>query len=196
MLLPLPQRRRRPPIQPGDADRSVSVLAMRAIARALTVLLLALGLLLTASPTPVHAAGTPGSVAVAERAKAKSPDGTYRGAETPTEPNPLDRLEIKFKVAKNGRVIKKWIVTMNVICGLDVRLIAQSMPTMKVKENGRFNRVYAGTLANGTQYRLQATGKLVAKKRKVTQGTFSYKVGACQRGTSTPLRWAGKRVSR
>lgn len=170
---------------------------MRATTRALAVLVLSLGLLLTASPTPVHAAGATGSsAAVAERAKTKDPDGTYRGAETPTEPNGLDRLQIKFKVAKNGRAIKKWIVTMNVICGTDVRLIVQSMPTMKVKRTGRFNRVYAGTLANGTEYRLQVTGKLLAKKRKVTQGTLSYKVGSCHRGTYTPLRWAGKRVSR
>ncbi|GAA1536584.1 hypothetical protein [Nocardioides humi] len=166
---------------------------MRPLSRAVAVAFLAVALLVTSSPAPVHAAGS----VVAERAKPKGPGGTYTGAETPTEPNPLDRLEIGFEVSKNGRKIKKWLVTMNVICGLDVRLIAQSMPTMKVKRNGRFHSVYAGTL-DGTDYRVEVGGKLVAKKRKVKQGTLSYEVGWCQRGNDAgnPLRWKAKRTGR
>ncbi|MDQ6526785.1 hypothetical protein RB608_24395 [Nocardioides sp. LHD-245] len=159
---------------------------MRLLSRAVAVALLAIALLVTSSPAPVQAASAP-----------KGPGGSYAGAETPTEPNPLDRLEIDFQVTKNGRKVKNWLVTMNVICGLDVKLIAQSMPTMKVKPNGRFHGLFEG-VQDGTAYRVEVGGKLVAKKRKVTQGTLAYKVGVCQRGTvaGNPLDWTAKRTGR
>lgn len=160
---------------------------MRRLSRALAVAFVALTLLLTSftsSPVPARAAS--------------GPDGSYTAAEVPTEPNPLDRLDIRFKVAKNGRKVKSWLITMNVICGLDVRLVQQTMPTMKVKKNGRFGSVFAGTQDNGTTYRIEVEGKLVAKKRKVKDGTLSYQVGSCRRGTdpANPLRWAGSRTGR
>ncbi|MBM7515056.1 hypothetical protein [Nocardioides nitrophenolicus] len=157
---------------------------MRRLSRALAVAFVALAVLFTASPTPAQAAA--------------EPDGSYTAAETPTEPNGLDRLEIRFQVAKNGRKVKGWLVTMNVVCGLDVRLIQQTMPTMKVKKSGRFGSVFAGTQPDGTTYRIEVGGKLVAKKRKVKDGTLSYQVGLCRRGTdpANPLRWAGRRTGR
>jgi hypothetical protein len=147
---------------------------------------LAVALMVTSSPAPVHAASA-----------ATGPGGSYAGAETPTEPNPLDRLEIGFDVTKNGRKVKHWLVTMNVICGLDVKLISQSMPTMKVKRSGRFRGLFEG-VQDGTAYRVEVGGKLVAKKRKVTQGTLAYKVGSCQRGNvaGDPLDWTAKRTGR
>ncbi|MBM0125434.1 hypothetical protein [Pimelobacter simplex] len=157
---------------------------MRRLSRALAVAFVALAVLLTSSPAPAQAA--------------PDPDGSYAAAEVPTEPNPLDRLDIRFKVAKDGRKVKGWLVTMNVVCGLDVRLVQQTMPTMKVRRNGRFASVFAGTQDNGTPYRIEVAGKLVAKKRKVTDGTLSYQVGTCRRGTdpTNPLRWTGKRTGR
>lgn len=155
---------------------------MRRLSRALAVAVVALAVLFTASPAPAQAAA--------------GPDGSYTAGETPTEPNPLDRLDIRFKVAKNGRKVKGWLVTMNVVCGLDVKLVQQTMPTMKVKKNGRFSGVFAGTQDNGTSYHIEVGGKLIAKKRKVKDGTLSYEVGSCRRGTdpASPLRWAGRRT--
>ncbi|WGX99366.1 hypothetical protein [Nocardioides sp. L-11A] len=165
---------------------------MRSVSRALVVGCATLALLLTSAPAPTGAAV--GSVA---GSAPKGPGGSYAGAETPTEPNPLDRLEIDFEVTENGRKVKNWQVLMNVVCGLDVRTIVQPMATMKVKKNGRFHGVDAGVY-NGTEYRVEVSGKLVAKKRKVKAGTLSYKVGWCQRGTgpSGPLDWTAKRTGR
>lgn len=155
---------------------------MRRLSRACAVALVALALMFSSSTVPAQAAS--------------GPDGSYAGAEVPPEPNALDALDIRFKVAKDGRKVKSWLVTMNVICGLDVRLISQSMPTMKIRKNGRFHGLFTGTHDNGTEYRIEVGGKLVAKKRRVKDGTLSYQVGSCRRGTGDPLRWAAKRTGR
>jgi len=153
------------------------------------VVFVALALLFSSSATPVRAAAGP-----------KGPGGTYAGAEVPPPDNPIDAVDISFKVSKNGRKIKNWLVTMNVICvsyPAYVELISQSMPTMKVKRNGRFHGVFSGT-TDGTEFRVEVGGRLVAKKNKVTAGTLSYEVGVCQRGNDEgkPLRWTAKRTGR
>lgn len=172
---------------------------MSPLTRALAVALLALALVLTSSPAPVHAVGTTTSLP-ADRAQSRGPGGSYEGSETPAATSAVDKLYIRFKVTRDGRRIKKWVVTMSAICASYppyVQVVVQSMPTMKVKRNGRFRGLFAGT-RDGTEYRVAVTGKLNAKKRKVTQGTLSYKVGACQRGNQPgyPLRWTGRRTGR
>lgn len=162
---------------------------MRRLSGAFAVAIVALALLLTTFSSPVHAA-----------AKPKGPGGTYSGAEVPPPDNPIDAVQITFKVSKDGRKIKGWQVTMNVGCvsyPIYVELISQTMPTMKVKKNGRFHGVVAGT-TDGTEYRVEVGGKLVAEKRKVTGGTLSYEAGVCQRGNDpgNPLRWTAKRTGR
>ncbi len=165
------------------------MLGMRPLSRAVAVAFLAVALLCSSSATPVHAAAGP-----------KGPGGTYAGAEVPAPDNPIDAVDISFKVSKNGRKIQNWLVTMNVICVSYppyVQLISQSMPTMKVKRNGRFHGVFAGT-QDGTEYHVEVGGRLVAKKNKVKAGTLSYEVGVCQRGNDAgdPLRWTAKRTGR
>ena len=137
-------------------------------------------------------------VAVTAAPPAKDPDGSYDGGEVPPPDNVVDQVFISFKVTGDGRKIKRWIVTMNVVCvtyPVSVELISQPMPTMKVKKNGRFHKVFTHT-SDGTDARIEVGGRLVG--RTVKDGTLSYEVGVCSRGDEPgdPLRWTAKRTAR
>jgi hypothetical protein len=128
----------------------------------------------------------------------RDPDGKYDGGEVPPPDNAIDQVFITFKVSNNGTKIKKWLVTMSVVCvtyPVSVEVISQSMPTMKVKKNGRFHKVFETTV-DGSDARIEVGGKLVGTK--VKDGILSYEVGVCARGDEPddPLRWTAKRTGR
>lgn len=130
----------------------------------------------------------------------KDPDGSYEGNEVPAPEAPLDQVYISFDVKGDGRKIKDFVVTMNVVCTtypLSVELISQPMNPMRVDtKKGTFRDLVVGATEDGTEYRVEVTGRLVG--RKVTGGTLSYEVGVCQRGNDPgdPLRWGAARVGR
>ena len=128
----------------------------------------------------------------------KDPDGKYAGGEVPPPDNAIDQVFITFKVSNNGTKIKKWLVTMSVVCvtyPAYVEVITQSMPTMKVKKNGRFHKVFETTV-DGSDARIEVGGRLVGTK--VKDGILSYEVGVCQRGNDPgdPMHWIAKREKR
>ena len=130
----------------------------------------------------------------------KDPDGSYEGNAVPTPDAALDQIYVSFDVKGDGRKIKDFVVTMNVVCTtypLSVEMVTQPMNPMKVdRKKGTFRDLVVGALDDGTEYRVEVTGRL--KNRKVTQGTISYEVGVCQRGNDPgdPLRWGAERVGR
>ena len=132
--------------------------------------------------------------------KPKDPDGSYEGNEVPAPDNALDQVFISFKVKGNGKKIKDFVVTMNVVCTtypLSVELITQPMNPMKVnKRTGKFRDVVAGATDDGSEYRVEVTGRL--KKTKVVDGTLSYEVGVCSRGNDPgdPMLWGASRTSK
>jgi hypothetical protein len=139
------------------------------------------------------------STVASSAAPTRDPDGKYDGGEVPPPDNVVDQVFISFDVAGNGRKIKRWVVTMNVVCvtyPVSVELISQPMPTMKVKKNGRFHEVFTHTTDDGTEARIEVGGKLVGTK--VKDGTLSYEVGVCSRGDEPgdPLRWTARRTGR
>ena len=123
-----------------------------------------------------------------------------RGREVPAADDIRDAVFISFVVVRDGRKVKKWVVTMNVVCTtypLSVELISQPMNPMRVNaRTGKIRDLVKGTTDDGTEYRVEVTGKLVG--RKVKNGTLSYEVGLCQRGDDPgdPLRWKAARIGR
>jgi hypothetical protein len=153
---------------------------------------------LAAALCSVVLVGTSHVAAPAAAKPVKDPDGKYSGEEVPPPDNAIDQVFITFKVTGDGRKIKNWIVTMNVVCvsyPVYVEAISQSMPTMKVKKNGRFHKVFETTV-DGSEARIEVGGKLVGTK--VKDGILSYEVGVCQRGNDPgdPMRWTAKRTKR
>lgn len=132
--------------------------------------------------------------------KPKNPDGSYEGNEVPAPDNALDQVFISFDVKGKGRKVKDFVVTMNVVCTtypLSVELITQPMGTMRIDpRTGKFRDLVQGTTDDGTEYRVEVTGRL--KGRTVKQGTLSYDVGLCARGDDPgePLRWEAQRTGR
>lgn len=162
---------------------------MTRTARALLALLTALALTLSLH-APADAARKP-----------KNPDGSYEGNVVPAPDNALDQVFISFDVARKGRKVKNFVVTMNVICVSypynDVELVTQPMNDMRINpRTGRFRDVVAGATDDGSDYRIEVTGKL--KGRKVVQGTLSYEAGVCVRGNTPgdPLDWEAQRTGR
>jgi hypothetical protein len=142
--------------------------------------------------------GTPHVTGPAAAKEVNDPDGKYSGGEVPPPDNAIDRVFITFKVTGDGRKIKKWVVTMNVVCvsyPVYVETISQPMPTMRIKKNGRFHKVFETTV-DGSEARIEVGGKLVGAK--VKDGILSYEVGICQRGNDPgdPMRWKAKRTQR
>jgi hypothetical protein len=157
-------------------------------ARALLALLTALALTLSLH-APADAARKP-----------KSPDGSYEGNVVPAPDNALDQVFISFDVARKGRKVKNFVVTMNVICVSypynDIELVTQPMNDMRINERGKFRDVVEGTTDDGSEYRIEVTGRL--KGRAVKQGTLSYEAGVCVRGNTPgdPLQWEAQRTGR
>jgi len=142
--------------------------------------------------------GQPGGVegSTLEKPRPKNPDGSYEGGEVPPEDDAYNSVAISFDVTAKGRKIKHWQVVMNVVCvtyPVSVELIAQPMPTMKVKKSGRFHEVFTAS-DDGTDARIEVSGKLVG--RTVQDGTLSYEVGLCARGDEPgdPIRWTAERT--
>ena len=145
------------------------------------------------------ASALPG-LAPSVQAAPKDPDGHYAGTETPEEANGLDDVVLTFDVKGNGRKIKDFTIAMNVVCSgypLYVEYVVQPMDDMRVNpRTGRFRDVVEGATEGGTGYRVEVAGRL--RGTKVRQGTMSYDVGICQRGTGDegPVEWKGSRESK
>jgi hypothetical protein len=134
------------------------------------------------------------------RPRPKDPDGRYVGTEVPEQRLAFDDIVFDFKVKRNGRRITDFSIEMNVVCSgypLYTEYVLQPMHDMTVgPRTGRFKDVVAGTTEGGTDYRVKVAGFL--KGTQVRQGTLSYDVGICQRGTGDdgPVRWKARRESR
>jgi hypothetical protein len=121
--------------------------------------------------------------------------GSYEGEGTNVGDKALDQVAIKFKVNRKATKVKRWVVRMNVVCATfpaSVEFVTQPMPTMKIKDSGRFKNTFRKRI-DGVKATITVAGKLSG--RRVRQGTLSYRVGACGRGDgSEPIRWKAKRV--
>jgi hypothetical protein len=142
------------------------------------------------------------SVAAPAEAKAHKPKfstGHYVGTETPEQPNGFDDIVFNFDVKKQGKrvTIRRFTIAMNVVCSgypVYTEYVVQPMHTMRVSSRtGRFHDTVTGTTEGGTGYTVKVAGRL--KGKRVQNGTLSYDVGICQRGTGDdgPVRWVARK---
>lgn len=104
------------------------------------------------------------------------PDGRYRGQLVAD--NVVDSGTVHFTVARDGRRITSWRVTMNVVCAslpVRVELITQTMPAMTVGRDGRFRGVYTKPVRGVSDVRIAVNGRLAGTR--VSGGRIDYDVG-------------------
>jgi hypothetical protein len=164
---------------------------LRRTACTLTALLTTTGLAL---------AGTTAADAAPARSLPAKAGGHYVGTEVPEQANGFDDIVYDFDVKAGAGKIKDFTISMNVVCSgfpLYTEYVVQPMNTMKVNpRTGKFRDVVTGTTDSGTSYSVAVAGTL--RGRTVKNGTMSYDVGVCQRGTGDdgPEVWKAKRTGK
>lgn len=112
-----------------------------------------------------------------------APAGKYRGRLVAD--NVVDSGFVHFTVARDGRTLKSWRVTMNVVCAaipVRVELITQTMPRMTIAGDGRFRSVYTRPVRGASRVRIAVSGRF--RGSRVTGGKIDYDV-AFSTGTCT-----------
>lgn len=115
-------------------------------------------------------------------------NGVYKGKVTgKAGKDPINQGNFKMRVTNNGRKLKKFYVVLNVICSslppyVEPHPIA--FPTVKIKKNGKFKRVWKPNRDS----RIMLKGRL--KGRKIRKGVLDYRVGICVR----KAKWSARRV--
>lgn len=130
---------------------------------------------------------------LAGSAGAAAPDGRYRGRLVAD--NVVDSGTIHFTVARGGRRVNGWRVTMNVVCAslpVRVELITQTMPSMTVGRDGRFRSVYTRPVEGVSDVRIAVSGRLSGTR--VTNGKIDYDVGFSTGTCTRRADWTAARL--
>lgn len=109
--------------------------------------------------------------------------GRYRGRLVAD--NVVDSGVVHFSVARDGRRLRSWRVTTNVVCAsfpVRVELITQTMPAMTIARDGRFRSVYTRPVRGASRVRIAVSGRF--RGTRVTGGKIDYDV-AFSTGTCT-----------